>query len=120
MMYFSEMKYKIEIYRKLRIRRDIIFILSIFMHCTLHLVYQFLACLFDESEFCLFILQTAIPVIIGTKFDDFIQLPIDLQWTIASQVMNFCHDLINYSCAKSIYEVKIPRACSSIGITSST
>ncbi|XP_027347238.1 septum-promoting GTP-binding protein 1 isoform X2 [Abrus precatorius] len=29
--------------------------------------------------------QTAIPVLIGTKFDDFIQLPIDLQWTIASQ-----------------------------------
>ncbi|XP_061962471.1 septum-promoting GTP-binding protein 1-like [Populus nigra] len=29
--------------------------------------------------------QTAVPVIIGTKFDDFIQLPIDLQWTIASQ-----------------------------------
>lgn len=29
--------------------------------------------------------QTAIPVIIGTKFDDFVQLPIDLQWTIASQ-----------------------------------
>ena len=31
-------------------------------------------------------LQTAIPVLIGTKFDDFIQLPIDLQWTIASEV----------------------------------
>ncbi|KAF9669521.1 hypothetical protein SADUNF_Sadunf14G0116200 [Salix dunnii] len=29
--------------------------------------------------------QTAVPVLIGTKFDDFIQLPIDLQWTIASQ-----------------------------------
>ncbi|KAK6120622.1 hypothetical protein DH2020_045634 [Rehmannia glutinosa] len=29
--------------------------------------------------------QTAIPVLIGTKFDDFAQLPIDLQWTIASQ-----------------------------------
>lgn len=32
------------------------------------------------------LLQTAIPVMIGTKFDDFIQLPIDLQWTIASEV----------------------------------
>ncbi|XVF43392.1 hypothetical protein PTKIN_Ptkin02bG0036500 [Pterospermum kingtungense] len=32
--------------------------------------------------------QTAIPILIGTKFDDFIQLPIDLQWTIASQVIN--------------------------------
>ncbi|CAN1220275.1 Septum-promoting GTP-binding protein 1 [Linum perenne] len=30
--------------------------------------------------------QTAIPILIGTKFDDFIQLPIDLQWTIASQI----------------------------------
>lgn len=29
--------------------------------------------------------QTAIPVLIGTKFDDFIQLPIDLQWAIASE-----------------------------------
>ncbi|KAK3184359.1 hypothetical protein Dsin_031645 [Dipteronia sinensis] len=29
--------------------------------------------------------QNAIPILIGTKFDDFIQLPIDLQWTIASQ-----------------------------------
>ncbi|PPS11722.1 hypothetical protein GOBAR_AA08932 [Gossypium barbadense] len=29
--------------------------------------------------------STAIPILIGTKFDEFIQLPIDLQWTIASQ-----------------------------------
>ncbi|KAK8493533.1 hypothetical protein V6N13_029574 [Hibiscus sabdariffa] len=29
--------------------------------------------------------QTAIPILIGTKFDDFIQLPIDLQYAIASQ-----------------------------------
>ncbi|XP_044502563.1 septum-promoting GTP-binding protein 1-like [Mangifera indica] len=29
--------------------------------------------------------QTAIPILIGTKFDDFIQLPIDLQGIIASQ-----------------------------------
>ncbi|KAL5865162.1 hypothetical protein ACOSQ3_002676 [Xanthoceras sorbifolium] len=28
---------------------------------------------------------TAIPILIGNKFDDFIQLPIDMQWTIASQ-----------------------------------
>lgn len=32
------------------------------------------------------VLQAAIPILVGTKFDDFIQLPIDLQWTIASQV----------------------------------
>jgi hypothetical protein len=25
--------------------------------------------------------------LIGTKFDDFIQLPIDMQWTIASEVI---------------------------------
>ncbi|KAE8710136.1 Glutamate receptor isoform 1 [Hibiscus syriacus] len=29
--------------------------------------------------------QTAIPILIGTKFDDFTDLPLDLQWTIASQ-----------------------------------
>ncbi|KAJ9551809.1 hypothetical protein OSB04_015854 [Centaurea solstitialis] len=29
--------------------------------------------------------QTAIPVMVGSKFDDFIELPIDLQWTISSQ-----------------------------------
>lgn len=28
------------------------------------------------------------PVLVGTKFDDFVQLPLDLQWTIANQVMN--------------------------------
>ncbi|KAJ1404328.1 Small GTPase superfamily [Sesbania bispinosa] len=33
--------------------------------------------------------QTAIPVLIGTKFDDFIQLPIDLQWTIASEARTY-------------------------------
>ncbi|XP_057950966.1 septum-promoting GTP-binding protein 1 [Malania oleifera] len=29
--------------------------------------------------------QTAIPILIGTKFDDFVQLPPDLQWTIVTQ-----------------------------------
>ncbi|KAI3825790.1 hypothetical protein L1987_07431 [Smallanthus sonchifolius] len=29
--------------------------------------------------------KTAIPVLIGTKFDDFVRLPPDLQWTIVSQ-----------------------------------
>lgn len=37
--------------------------------------------------------QTAIPVLIGTKFDDFIQLPIDLQWTIASQARSYAKAL---------------------------
>ncbi|XP_062018166.1 septum-promoting GTP-binding protein 1-like [Rosa rugosa] len=29
--------------------------------------------------------QTAIPILIGTKFDDFVRLPPDLQWTIITQ-----------------------------------
>ncbi|CAI0379962.1 unnamed protein product [Linum tenue] len=29
--------------------------------------------------------QTAIPILIGTKFDDFVRLPPNLQWTIATQ-----------------------------------
>ncbi|XP_068644373.1 septum-promoting GTP-binding protein 1-like [Aristolochia californica] len=29
--------------------------------------------------------QTAIPVLIGTKFDDFVQLPVHLQWAIMTQ-----------------------------------
>ncbi|KAK4386240.1 Septum-promoting GTP-binding protein 1 [Sesamum angolense] len=33
--------------------------------------------------------HNAIPVLIGTKFDEFVQLPMDLQWTIASQVATF-------------------------------
>lgn len=36
--------------------------------------------------FFLFGFQTAIPVLIGTKFDDFAQLPLDVQWAIALQV----------------------------------
>ncbi|KAJ0539769.1 putative P-loop containing nucleoside triphosphate hydrolase [Helianthus annuus] len=30
-------------------------------------------------------MQNAIPILIGTKFDDFVRLPPDLQWTVASQ-----------------------------------
>ncbi|KAE8657391.1 Glutamate receptor isoform 1 [Hibiscus syriacus] len=37
--------------------------------------------------------QTAIPILIGAKFDDFIQLPIDLQWTIASQARAYAKAL---------------------------
>ncbi|KAI3466226.1 hypothetical protein Pfo_022889 [Paulownia fortunei] len=29
--------------------------------------------------------QTAIPILIGTKFDDFVQLPPDIQWTVVTQ-----------------------------------
>ncbi|KAJ8527851.1 hypothetical protein K7X08_015302 [Anisodus acutangulus] len=37
--------------------------------------------------------QTAIPVMIGTKFDDFVKLPLDLQWTIASQARTYAKAL---------------------------
>ncbi|MED6142880.1 hypothetical protein PIB30_001648 [Stylosanthes scabra] len=37
--------------------------------------------------------QTAIPVLIGTKFDDFIQLPIDMQWAIASEARAYAKAL---------------------------
>ncbi|KAI3936346.1 hypothetical protein MKW92_017886 [Papaver armeniacum] len=33
--------------------------------------------------------QTAIPVLIGTKFDDFVQLPLAMQWTIVSQARTY-------------------------------
>uniref|UniRef100_A0A2P2MBC2 Uncharacterized protein MANES_15G074200 n=1 Tax=Rhizophora mucronata TaxID=61149 RepID=A0A2P2MBC2_RHIMU len=32
--------------------------------------------------------QAAIPILIGTKFDDFVQFPPNLQWTIVTQVNN--------------------------------
>ncbi|KAI8000893.1 hypothetical protein LOK49_LG09G00043 [Camellia lanceoleosa] len=31
--------------------------------------------------------KMAIPILIGTKFDDFVQLLPDLQWTIVTQVL---------------------------------
>ncbi|KAI4383264.1 hypothetical protein MLD38_009124 [Melastoma candidum] len=37
--------------------------------------------------------QSAIPIIVGTKFDDFVKLPIDLQWTIASQARGYARAL---------------------------
>ncbi|KAK4286257.1 hypothetical protein QN277_002838 [Acacia crassicarpa] len=37
--------------------------------------------------------QSAITVLVGTKFDDFIQLPMDLQWTIASQARAYAKAL---------------------------
>ncbi|KAI3832368.1 hypothetical protein MKW92_014754 [Papaver armeniacum] len=38
---------------------------------------------------CLILLVTAIPVLIGTKFDDFVQLPLAMQWTIVSQARTY-------------------------------
>ncbi|XP_019159054.1 PREDICTED: septum-promoting GTP-binding protein 1-like [Ipomoea nil] len=37
--------------------------------------------------------QAAIPVMIGTKFDDFVELPLDLQWTIASEARAYAKAL---------------------------
>ncbi|KAL2503924.1 Ras-related small GTP-binding family protein [Abeliophyllum distichum] len=33
--------------------------------------------------------QNAIPILIGTKFDDFVQLPPDIQWTIVTQARTY-------------------------------
>ncbi|XP_070008895.1 septum-promoting GTP-binding protein 1-like isoform X4 [Nicotiana sylvestris] len=33
--------------------------------------------------------QTAIPILIGTKFDDFVQLPLDIQWSVVTQAAWF-------------------------------
>ncbi|XP_057487296.1 septum-promoting GTP-binding protein 1-like [Actinidia eriantha] len=37
--------------------------------------------------------QTAIPILIGTKFDDFVQLPPDLQWTIVTQARAYAREM---------------------------
>ena len=49
--------------------------------------YEFISNLY--FLFFSFFLQTAIPIIIGTKFDDFVRLPPDLQWTIVTQVIKY-------------------------------
>ncbi|KAH6835521.1 Ras-related small GTP-binding family protein [Perilla frutescens var. hirtella] len=33
--------------------------------------------------------QTAVPIVIGTKFDDFLQLPPDIQWTVITQARTY-------------------------------
>ncbi|KAJ4976185.1 hypothetical protein NE237_001291 [Protea cynaroides] len=33
--------------------------------------------------------QTAIPILIGTKFDDFVHLPLDMQWAIVTQARGY-------------------------------
>lgn len=54
--------------------------------CVLKLVESQL----DISFFLLLIIQAAIPILIGTKFDDFAQLPLEVQWTIVNQVWFCC------------------------------
>ena len=42
-----------------------------------------------EHTLFLYFWQTAIPILIGTKFDDFAQLPLEMQWTIVNEVLHF-------------------------------
>ncbi|KAF5949321.1 hypothetical protein HYC85_011314 [Camellia sinensis] len=52
--------------------------------------------------------QTAIPVLIGTKFDDFVQLPIDVQWTIASQARAYARALnATLSFSSATYNINV-------------
>ncbi|KAF5951041.1 hypothetical protein HYC85_013034 [Camellia sinensis] len=51
------------------------------MDKTLYIGGEHIACRIWEVAVCM----TAIPVLIGTKFNDFVQLPIDVQWTIATR-----------------------------------
>ncbi|KAL0302058.1 UNVERIFIED_CONTAM: Septum-promoting GTP-binding protein 1 [Sesamum radiatum] len=37
--------------------------------------------------------QAAIPILVGTKFDDFVQLPPDIQWTIVTQARAYARGL---------------------------
>ncbi|KAJ0643787.1 putative small GTPase, P-loop containing nucleoside triphosphate hydrolase [Helianthus annuus] len=48
--------------------------------------------------------QTAMLVMVGSKFDEFVQLPLDLQWTIASEVIpkSYSHILF-HSISLSLY-----------------
>jgi hypothetical protein len=45
-----------------------------------------------EHTYSFYIWQTAIPILIGTKFDDFAQLPLEMQWTIVNDVQQFSCD----------------------------
>ncbi|KAL8506753.1 hypothetical protein ACS0TY_017593 [Phlomoides rotata] len=63
-----------------------LFMFDLTSRCTLNSVIRW----YQEARKCN---QNAIPVIIGTKFDEFMQLPIDLQWTIASQARAYAKAL---------------------------
>jgi Rab family protein len=56
----------------------ILFMFDLTSRCTLNSVVEW----YNEARKWN---QTAIPILIGTKFDDFVKLPPDLQWTIATQ-----------------------------------
>ncbi|CAL5336449.1 unnamed protein product [Camellia sinensis] len=52
------------------------------------------------------IFSAAIPVLIGTKFDDFVQLPIDVRWTIASK--SICKGL---ECNTFLFKCNLQHKC---------
>lgn len=64
----------------------ILFMFDLTSRCTLNSVIRW----FQEARKWN---QSAIPVLVGTKFDDFVQLPIDLQWTIANQARTYAKAL---------------------------
>ncbi|KAJ0748385.1 putative small GTPase, P-loop containing nucleoside triphosphate hydrolase [Helianthus annuus] len=57
----------------------ILFMFDLTSRCTLHNVLEWYLQARKWNK-------TAIPILIGTKFDDFVSLPPDLQWTIVTQV----------------------------------
>lgn len=59
-----------------------LFMFDLTSRCTLNSVPKW----YQQARKCN---QNAIPVLVGTKFDEFIQLPLDLQWTIANQARSY-------------------------------
>ncbi|KAL8243409.1 hypothetical protein R6Q59_009667 [Mikania micrantha] len=60
----------------------ILFMFDLTSRCTLHNVLEWYMQARKWNK-------TAIPVLIGTKFDDFVRLPPDLQWTIVIQARTY-------------------------------
>ncbi|KAM7279529.1 hypothetical protein ACFE04_006663 [Oxalis oulophora] len=60
----------------------ILFMFDLTSRCTLNSVVEW----YNEARKWN---QTAIPILIGTKFDDFVKLPQDLQWTIVTQARTY-------------------------------
>lgn len=92
-------------YQEARKYNQVLFKYYIFLRCNLStfspsfLIYILVRNNFAQlslNHFFLLVTQTAVPVFIGTKFDEFIQLPIALQWTIASQVNNYVLKYLTY------------------------
>ncbi|XP_076959683.1 septum-promoting GTP-binding protein 1-like [Bidens hawaiensis] len=60
----------------------ILFMFDLTSRCTLHNVLEWYMQARKWNK-------TAIPILIGTKFDDFVSLPPDLQWTIVTQARTY-------------------------------